>query len=429
MDRSAPAPATSLTSRAFAIIFVTSFGIQIGTNGLSSVLPAIGRSIGISDPVIVAVYSLSSICIVLTSARWARLSDRLGRKPLILLGVAGYLVSNLLCGAVVYAGLHRWAGPLVIFGFFAAARAVFGLVGFAAIPASQAYVADVTPPGRRTRTIARLAGASGLGTIIGPALAPLLILPVLGLASPLFGYALVGGALLLLVWRGLPQPARDPGPRAYEAGGARARSIWRDPRAAPYLIYGFAMTACQIAQSQGVGFLIMDRLHLSPAAAQHAIALALMAGALAGMAAQWGPVQWLDLSPRQLMGWGSALAAAGSAIIALAPGYGGAVVGFAVANFGFGFGRPGFTAGASLAVDAHDQGRVAGAMGTTVGFSSIFSPLFMLLYQARHATPFLVQTALIVGAYFYAHVRASTAVPDAPLSPSVLAGLEQADEG
>jgi MFS family permease len=176
--------AAGVPRKAFAIIFGVSLATALGNTGLISVLPAIGRSIGIPDPMVAAIFSLSALLWAFSSPAWAKASDRYGRKPLMMVGLAGFMVSMALCGVVVSAGLHRMATPLVIFVLFLLARALFGLFGAAANPATQAYVAERTPREKRTQAMASLAGAFGLGTVIGPFLAPLFIFPVAGLAGP-----------------------------------------------------------------------------------------------------------------------------------------------------------------------------------------------------------------------------------------------------
>ena len=149
MARSAVSTPT-LPKRALAIIFGVSIATALGNTGLISVLPAIGRSIGIPDEMVVAIFSLSAILWALASPFWARASDRYSRKPLMMLGLFGFMISMAVCGAVVSAGLRHVAPPLMIFGFFLLARALFGLFGSASNPATQAYVADHTAAEQRT---------------------------------------------------------------------------------------------------------------------------------------------------------------------------------------------------------------------------------------------------------------------------------------
>src|SRR5690348_5233710 len=133
-------PVQGLPKRAVAIIIGVSAATALGNTGLISVLPAIGRSIGIPDEMVVGIFSLSAILWATASPFWARASDRFGRKPLMMAGLSGFMVSMVLCGLVVSAGLRHLATPLLIFVAFLVCRALFGLFGSASNPATQAYV-------------------------------------------------------------------------------------------------------------------------------------------------------------------------------------------------------------------------------------------------------------------------------------------------
>lgn len=395
------APA-KLDKRSFSLLFAVSIVVAVGNTGLLSVLPAIGRQIGIPDPMVAAIFSLSAILWAAGSPFWARQSDVRGRKPMIMLGLAGFAISMLLCGFVVTAGLHRLAPPMVIFVMFLLARALFGLIGSASNPASQAYVAERTSRDERTQSMAMLAGAFGLGTVIGPAIAPLFVLPFVTLAGPLYGFAAIAFVTLVLVHRMLPEngkPKEEMGRAPRVTGGP---AIWRDPRVAPFLLYGFLVALCQTVQTQTLGFMIIDKLEVSPLEAQGYTAVAMMAGAVAGLLAQWGLIRMFGMNPRHLLRWGVALAAGANLLVAFAPNYWTVVIGFSVASLGYAFARPGFSAGASLAVGMHEQARVAGAISAIFGLNVVFAPLFVWLYQAAHAGPFLLNLAILVAMYVYA---------------------------
>jgi MFS family permease len=169
----------------------------------------------------------------LTSPFWARQSDRRGRKPLIMIGMAGFMVSMLLCALVVSAGLRHWATPGVIFLLFLFARAIFGAFGSAANPASQAYMAERTSRADRTKSMSALAGAFGLGTVVGPFVAPLFVLPGVGLAGPLFAFAILAAVMLFVVHRYLPEsgPPQETGPPRKRQPGEP--QLWRDRRVFP----------------------------------------------------------------------------------------------------------------------------------------------------------------------------------------------------
>ncbi|RAK59067.1 MFS transporter [Phenylobacterium hankyongense] len=436
MASSAAVPTSGLPKRALAIIFGVSIATALGNTGLISVLPAIGRSLGIPDEMVVAIFSLSALLWAFSSPFWAKASDRYGRKPLMMVGLSGFMISMIACGSVVSAGLRHLAAPMVIFALFLLARAIFGLFGAASNPATQAYVADHTGPDQRTQSMASLAGAFGLGTVLGPFLAPLFIFPGVGLAGPLFSFAVIAGGMLFVVWRFLPESASRPDPALARAaaakGGPKPQPMWRDSRVIPFLIYGFIVASCQTAQQQTLGFLIIDTLHLSPLDAQRPIAIAMMFGAVAGLLAQWGVIRMFEMTPRQLLRWGVAVAAVGNLMVAFAPDYSVVVAGYAMASLGFGFARPGFTAGSSLAVAAVDQARVAGAIAAVNGVNVVLAPLFMRLYKHVHAGPFLLNATLMLGLLVYAFrsnaLRNADPLP-ATRADTAIATLERSDEG
>lgn len=376
-----------------------------GGNALVTVMPAIGRELGVSDTLIASVFSLSALFWTLTSPFWAEQSDRRGRKPMMLLGLAGFTVSMLLFGIVVLAGLAKLAVPILILAGMAVARSVYGLIGAAANPAAQAYVADRTSRQQRTGSMALLASAFGLGTIVGPALAPFFVLPGVGLAGPMFAFAAMGLIVMLLIWRYLHHGDFTPDARGERPTRAAAPhiGIWRDPRVAPFLIYGLVMGSAQALNTQVLGFHIIDALGESPAKAQAFIGIAMFAGAAAALIAQWGLIRMLDLGPKELMRYGAALAVGGNVLLMVAPSYFSVVIGYALLSLGFGFTRPGFTAGASLAVKAHEQGAVAGVVASINGACWLVAPVLgVALYEWEGFAPYLMNVAALAALAWYA---------------------------
>jgi MFS family permease len=403
-----PAPlvlAPAERRRAFAIVFTVLLSSGAGNTALLSVLPAIGRSIRIPDILVGSIFSLSSLLWAVATPLWASTSDRYGRKPLIVLGTVGFAVSMAGMGLVVLAGLDRLLAPILVFVGMLLTRAIFGFFGSASSPASQAYVADHTEPAERTNAMAVMASAGGLGTILGPAVAPLFVLPFVGLAGPMFAFSLFGVGLLVMIVRGLPG--------ASLAGLGRSRIAapksdgpplrWRDPRVAPFIVFGFVLASAQVMGGQILGFLVIDKLHIAPLKAQPFIAAAMMAGAVATLSAQWGVIRFFRMSPKLLLRWGAGLAALGSIGLGLAPNFAMVIAAFAVTSLGFGLARPGFTAGASLSVRAEEQGAIAGALSSITGASSIFGPTFGLaLYGLGHALPFDLNAAVLIALVIYA---------------------------
>lgn len=397
-------PAPHPHRRAFAILFCVLMSVAAGNTALQAVLPAIGRELGLRDTLVTGVFSLSALLWAVTAPIWARASDRRGRKPLIQLGLAGYAVSMASFGAVVLAGLNGWLGAAGIFIGLTLTRGVFGLTGSASGPAAQAYVAERTTPAERTAAIAVLASAFGLGTVLGPAVAPFLALEPVGLIGPVFAFSGLALAMLAVVTRGLHEPPTEQ----RTASVAPRRGLWRDGRIRPFLLYAFVLVSVQAVNVASLGFLVIDQLDLPPARAQSFIGAAMMAGAVTGLLAQWGLIRMLGMSPRALLRWGAGLACAGNAALAVAPDFGTVVFCYALMNVGFGFARPGFTAGASLAVDGGEQGAVAGALTAVIGAAFIASPVAgVALYETWRPAPFLLNAVLCLGLLGYALLSAA----------------------
>jgi len=369
---------------------------------LQSVLPAIGREFGLPDTLVAAAFSISALLWMATSPFWARQSDRLGRKRVILIGLGGFVVSMFGFGVATTAGLGGWLPVAVAFILMTIARSVYGGFGSAAPIASQAYLADRTTAAKRTQAMAMLASALGLGTVIGPAMAPFFVLPVVGLAGPLYTFTLVGACVWWLVFKRLPSgdAMRTPAPgRREERVG---KGLWKDPRVRDHLIYGVLLSSVQAVNMTVLGFHIIDEMAAGDMAASQAqpfIGVAMLAGAAATLMAQWGLIPLLKLGPRDLMRYGAVMALVGNLLSIVAPGYFGVVVGYTIVSMGLGFARPGFTAGSSLAVKSSEQGAIAGLMMSVAGFSFLAPPVIgVALYQIGESAPFAVNALILAGA-------------------------------
>lgn len=387
-----------------AVLFAIMLVAAAGNTAMQSILPAIGAKLHIPDVWVSLAFSWSALLWVLTAPHWARQSDKRGRKALMALGVIGFLSSMALCGLTLWAGLEGYLAAGFTFIVFAIFRSLYGGLGSASPPAVQAYVASRTDPEQRTQALSLVSSSFGLGTVIGPAIAPFFILPMVGLAGPLLVFALIGLIVLVMLrWR-LPDdvprfaargaiasyplsagPSEPTAEEENELDPAEQKPLhWRDRRVRPWLLAGFFGGQAQAMMLGVVGFLILDRLHLrlKPDEGAAITGIVLMAGAFATLLAQWGLIPILKLTPRPTVLAGAALAILGILMTGLAQDLHAIVIGFASASLGFGLFRPGFTAGASLSVPRRDQGAVAGMTASINGSAYIISPAIgVLLYN------------------------------------------------
>jgi MFS family permease len=416
-------PAASLSRERFALLFAVMLVAASGNTAMQSLMPAIGRELGVADLWVAIAFSLSAVIWVAMAPHWARRADHRGRRALMRLGLYGFIVSMLICGGVLAAGLVGLIPGTIVFVIFVFGRAVYGAWGSASPSAVQAYIAARTEGEQRTAYLAALASSFGLGTILGPAVAPLFIFPPLGLSGPLIVFAAIGLAVLALVALRLPDDTPRSAARgevvdypsmggflvgSRERGGGDGRLRWRDPRVLPWHIIGVVGGHGNAALLGVIGFLVIDRSGVAPAESQQSIAIVLMSGAGATLLAQWGLIPFLGLSPRQLVLWGLVVSAGGVLMTGLAESMYAITLGFAVASIGFGLFRPGFTSGASLAVRPDEQNAVAGMVTSVNGVAYIAAPAAgVLLYGLWMPLPFVATTGvlMLLAAWVWIRVR------------------------
>ncbi|WP_052134358.1 MFS transporter [Sphingomonas sp. 37zxx] len=402
--------------------------IAAGNTALQSVLPALGRSLGVADSAVAAAFSISALLWVVAAPFWANRSDRRGRRAMVLLGLCGFTLSLFVCAVFLMAGINGWIAPTAAFVAFVGGRMIYGSLGAAAPPAVQAMVAGQTTREERTKALALLGSAFGLGTILGPAIGPYLVLGSIGavevgLSGPAYLFGLFGLAMTIVVWRMLPddRSTDDNGADELTEGHGAAQSYpsiggqssgaaitaatqpnieqigFFDARIRAWMIIGLVMGHAQAMTGQAIGFLIIDRLAVPPIEALGPTGIVLMIGAGASLLVQWGFIPLLNLKPAALIFAGCVFAALGCVAVGNAASLYGIAMGFGLASMGFGFLRPGFTAGASLAVGPAAQGSVAGKVTSVNGAAFVLGPSIGVgLYELWRPLPYLVAAAALV---------------------------------
>jgi DHA1 family tetracycline resistance protein-like MFS transporter len=139
------------------VIFVTVFIDLLGFGIIIPLLPFYAESFGATAFAIGLLGTSFSLMQFLFSPIWGRWSDRIGRKPIIIVGLVGSCLS--------YLGLALATSLPMLF----LARIVGGIAG-ANIPTAQAYIADITTPENRAKGMGMVGAAFGLGFIFGPAI-------------------------------------------------------------------------------------------------------------------------------------------------------------------------------------------------------------------------------------------------------------------
>ena len=211
-----------------ACLFVVMIGLGITMPVLPFYVERLALAEGVSRQSVVihvgmltGAYALGQL---IFAPLWGRLSDRTGRRPLLLIGIAGYVIAQVFFGLAT----SLW--------LLYAARALGGILSSATLPVSAAYVADLTSDQERGRGMAWLGTAVSLGFVVGPALGGLLSrrdlhsiaryghLMIDSFSVPFFAAAFLGLLTLFAAMRWLPEslPTHVP-----SAAGEETKTEWR----------------------------------------------------------------------------------------------------------------------------------------------------------------------------------------------------------
>ncbi|WP_075980430.1 MFS transporter [Bacillus massilinigeriensis] len=174
------------TKRALPILFLVMFLVMVGFGIIIPVLPFYAEKIGANPTELGLLMSVYSFMQLIFAPVWGRVSDRIGRKPVIMIGIAGLSLSFFLMSV----STQLWM--LFI------ARIIGGSLSAANMPTVMAYVADITSPEDRAKGMGMIGAATGLGFIFGPALGG--VFSKVSLNTPFYIAAVLSLLTFLLVF-------------------------------------------------------------------------------------------------------------------------------------------------------------------------------------------------------------------------------------
>jgi DHA1 family tetracycline resistance protein-like MFS transporter len=177
-------------TRPLLIIFLTIFVNLIGFGIIVPLLPFYAETFGASPIVIGLLFAVFSLCQLVAAPALGDLSDRYGRRPILIFSLLGTVVSF-----VMLAMAHS-----IVMLFLA--RVVDGLSG-GNISTARAYVADITEPKDRARAYGIIGAAFGLGFIMGPALSGMLA--QVSYTAPIWAAAALTAVAAAMAWLWLPE--------------------------------------------------------------------------------------------------------------------------------------------------------------------------------------------------------------------------------
>lgn len=409
--------------------FALSLSIALAMSGVGIILPVVpshiarlglvgasNAQVALHVSLLAAGYALMQL---LLAPLWGRLSDSIGRRPLLAIGLMGFAVGQALCGLVT---------SLVA---LYAIRLGTGLFSAAIIPAAFAFVADTTSDEDRTKGMAQLSAAAGIGFVFGPAIGGLLggveipaIGPIASYSLPFFAAA--GCALsALLTLRWLEEPAA---PAAAQRPG---RIVWVDLARRIGLPLAVAMAGQVAVALFETTFALHARTDLGMGLVELGavfmvcglMMLVVQLGAIAPLARRWGEARLAS----------AALALMGLSLALLAVARSTASVFALVALYGIGMGL--LTPAVSALVSRRGGAHAGAALGLESGAKSlghIVGPLLGgVLFGSSVAVPFWLASGLLVGLapIFARSVDARTSIPPGGRAAKATPAIREQPEG
>ncbi len=371
------------------VVFFTVFLDLVGFGIVIPILPLYAEHMHASDRQIGLLLASYSLMQLVFAPLWGRLSDRVGRRPILLISIAGSGLSQL-----GYALAPSFAGLVI-------ARTIAGACG-ANISAAQAYVADVTEESDRARGMGVLGAALGLGFVFGPAIGG-----ALGHVSPTLPFLAAAGfsAVNLMLAFALLHEPRSAGERT------RARTITlegfartlSDRRLIWAIVLFFVVTFGFANLEVAFSLYLERRFGYGPRGAAWlftyiGVFIVVIQGLLVRrLVARFGE--------KRLVVYGNALMAAGFLMLAAVHALGPLLLALAVTSIGNALNTPSLSALISRLAGSDSQGGVLGVAQSAGALARISGPLAGTAAMALGIdAPFLLGAAVLllasVSAYF-----------------------------
>ncbi|NUO49782.1 MAG: MFS transporter [Polyangiaceae bacterium] len=363
-----------------APIFLTVLVDVLALTIVLPLLPFYAQDLGASKTVVGLLFASFSLCQLFSGPVLGRLSDKLGRKPVLVVSQLGTCA-----GLVIMAFAQRVEWLFV-------GRMLDGLTA-GNLSIAQAYIADVTKPEKRTRAFALIGIAFGLGFLIGPAFAgvfakhfgnhaPFLLAAGLSLTS-------VGLTVALL-------PRTPPMASAADRGLAAARRVLSQPKPRLRLLEFFSFLVSFSMLTGGLALFLQDRLHFDVEHVGWTFAFAglvggLMQGGIGRLAS--------SLGEERLSAVGAVFMAAGYAVLSQTGSVLMLGIALALGSIGSAVVRPALTTLLTGSVGDEDRGLVLGAQQSLASIATAAGPAVsgLLIQRGLHGVWALGMATMALG--------------------------------
>lgn len=342
------------------IIFFTVFIDLVGFGILLPLLPFYAKNLGANALVVGLLFTSFSLMQFLFAPLWGRISDRVGRRPIILIGLLGSSISYLIFGMAD----SLWV--LLVSRIFA------GICG-ANISTAQAYIADSTGPENRAKGMGIIGAAYGLGFIFGPAIGG--ILSQWGYRLPAFFASGLAMANFLAALFMVPESLKPADRGIHPIRGfnwTRLKQALAHPQLRIYLILFFLSTFA-FANLEGTFALMtarkyqLDARHNGYLFAYIGILITILQGGLIGRLVK-------RFGERRLISTGLICLAISLSVLPFFPNVGWLMIGLLPMTFGHGVSNPSLASLISKSAHSSDQGGVLGVSHSMASLARILGP-------------------------------------------------------
>ncbi|MFN7140322.1 MAG: MFS transporter [Limisphaerales bacterium] len=369
------------------IIFLTVFVDLVGFGLIFPLLPIYSKNFGASGWVIGAIIAVYSLMQFIFAPIWGRLSDRIGRRPILLISTA--------CASVAYSIFAIGSGMegMVAVWIILISRLFAGICG-ANISVAQAYIADITPPEKRSARMGLIGMAFGLGFVFGPALGSFSIV-LFGLMGPGWVAAALSAINFLWVMFMLPEswkPSTEPVPQRPRL--EQFTHTLSNPTMALLIGIFFLATFCFASFETTIGLLVSQNFSLNiEGEGAKTIGLLISYCAVLGALVQGGAIGKLvkKIGEPKLIASSMIIASVGMVLIPYLQTWALLLTGLGIFAIGSQLTRPPVFGMISNLTSAAEQGTTMGVAQSIGSLARILGPMFAAMtFETHPALPYII---------------------------------------
>ncbi len=368
------------------IIFFTVFIDLIGFGIVMPLLPIYNQQFGAPGWMNGAIVASFSLMQFLFAPAWGKLSDRIGRRPVLLVSNAGSAVAYGLFGFA-----SHFSGEKALWVILAS-RVFAGICG-ANLSVASAYIADVSPPEKRSKSMGLIGMAFGLGFILGPALGSFSV-DKFGLSGPGWIASAICALNFLFTLTFLVESRKlSTGPQVRRVRLAQWAHTFQQPTVGFLVALYFFATFSFAAFEVTIGLLLQKKFGYGPKQIGYFITYCGLLSAFL----QGGGIGPLikKLGERKLLSVALVVVAAGLVLIPYAKGITGLLIALGVFAAGSGIHRPPLFGLISILTPEQEQGATLGVTQSAGSLARIVAPVFATtLYTVRADLPYLICAAV-----------------------------------